>query len=245
MCAHDRAMRMIVLAMTLLTACASHGAQRAGTLAARAACGDDGLAIFGFPRHETRCTDDVAALGDGCYAVTTLTENALVECAATAPDGHVMCLRDRRARPALFAGDPVRTESWVWQRGEPEIAIVTMGRCRARFAAWTARNEPPVPAPELVVTGWYTRDGRNLPRAPRVRFTPPIDEAALRALAPSGWLEIEACPVAAAPGVAVTRIPVPLAAGLAPAVVDALVRWGRPLRRCQSITVTFAGAHLT
>ena len=239
-------MRSFVLAMTMLCACATHDVRRAQPLAARAACDDDGLAIFGFPREDTQCTDDVAALGDGCYAVTTTPdETALVECAAAAPDGHVMCLEDDRARPPLFAGDPITTRSWVWQRGEPELAVVTMGRCRARFAAWLARHEPPAPAPELVLFGWHTRDGRDLPPPPRVRFTPPIDEAALRRLVPGGWLEVEACPVAAAPGVAVTRIPVPLAAGLAPAIVDALVAWGRPLRRCQTIVVSFVGAHLT
>lgn len=226
-------------------ACATHDALHARSLAARAACGDDGLAVFGFPRHETQCTDDVAALGDGCYAVATSSATALVECVAAAPDGHVMCLQDPRPRPALFAGDPGQIETWVWQRGQPEVAKVTMGRCRPRFAAWSARHEAPVPAPELTVGGWFSREGWNLPPIPTVRFTPPVDLAVLQALAPAGFLEIEVCPVAAPPGIAVTRVPVPLAAGLAPPVVDALVRWGRPLRSCRSIVVAFVGAHLT
>lgn len=230
--------------LLLLASCATHDVRHAETLAARAACAD-GLAIFGFPRHETRCADEVATLGDGCYAVATPQATALVECVAAAPDGHVMCLQDPRPRPALFAGDPGRIETWVWQRGEPEVAKVTMGRCRPRFSAWTARHEAPVPAPELVVGDWYSPTGWALPPAPTVRFTPPIDRAALQALAPSGTLEIEVCPVAAPPGIAVTRVPVPLAAGLAPAVVDALVRGGWPLRSCRSIVVAFVGAHAT
>ncbi|MBL8623150.1 MAG: hypothetical protein JNK64_17700 [Myxococcales bacterium] len=233
------------LLVLVLGACATHDARHARSLAARAACGDDGLAVFGFPRHETQCTDDVAALGDGCYAVVTPSATALVECVAAAPDGHVMCLQDPRPRPALFAGDPVRIETWVWQRGQPAIAKVAMGRCRPRFAAWTARHEAPVPAPELAISDWYSPTGWALPPAPAIRFTPPIDRGALQALMPAGALEIEVCPVAAPPGIAVTRVPVPLAAGLAPAVVDALVRWGRPLQSCRSIVVGFVGAHLT
>ncbi|MBK7075158.1 MAG: hypothetical protein IPH44_22965 [Myxococcales bacterium] len=237
--------RSLSVLVLILGACATNDARHARSLAARAACGDDGVAVFGFPRHETQCTDDVAALGDGCYAVGTPQATALVECAAGAPDGHVMCLQDPRPRPALFAGDPAQIDTWVWQRGEPAVAKVTMGRCRPRFAAWTARHEAPVPAPELEVSGWYSREGWALPPAPPTRFTPSIDREALRALAPSGALEIEVCPVAAPPGIAVTRVPVPLAAGLAPAVVDAFVRWGRPLRSCRPIIVTFVGAHLT
>ncbi len=234
--------RSLSVFVLILGACATNDARHARSLAARAACGDDGVAVFGFPRHETQCTDDVAALGDGCYAVGTPQATALVECAAGAPDGHVMCLQDPRPRPALFAGAPGQIETWVWQRGEAAVAKVTMGRCRSRFAAWTARHEAPVPAPELVVSDWYSPTGWALPPTPTVRFTPPIERAALQALAPTGALEIEVCPVAAPPGIAVTRVPVPLAAGLAPAVVDALASWARPLRSCRPIVVALVAA---
>jgi len=237
-------MRTLLFAV-LLTACASHGAQRAETLAVRAACGDDGIAIFGFPRHEVQCTDQVASLGGGCYAVRRPDARdpwdlAVIECAADAPDGHVLCAEDRHAHLWQFVGDPLVTHVWVRMRDQPAVTDRALGRCADRFFAWAAMALPPRPAPSLSLFGWRDLRGFDLPEPPQVSVASPVDWATLRRLMPTGHLRITACPTPLG-GVVVRGVPAPLASSLVPAIVDRLAAARLP--GCRDIRLEFGGGY--
>lgn len=135
--------------MPLLGACATHDVLRSERVAERAVCSEMLVGIFGRPLDVPTCAKEVISLGDGCYVVRTEGAFALSECAANAPDHHVMCLVDVRA-DIPDPGDEVRVTMRVWLPGEPVASVTTLGRCRARYRRWIAENVALHEAPALV-----------------------------------------------------------------------------------------------
>ncbi len=114
-------MRALVLAV-LLVGCATRDVLRSEPIAERAVCSEMLVGIYGHPLGIPACASQVISLGDACYAVQKESSLSLVECAADAPDRHVMCLVDARA--SLPQHDP-----------RPRLASRRLGPPRAA-AAW-------------------------------------------------------------------------------------------------------------
>jgi hypothetical protein len=206
---YDRRVRAILL---LIAGCATHDVLHSEAVVHRAACSGGHVGIFGHPGEDRSCLAEVVSLGDGCYLAVRPDEAALsprqilhvggtdvawqphlYQCAANAPDHHVMCVEDYRGRrDDVFGDDIVRNGYKVTVPYEPEVAVVYAGRCRAHLDAWELAHLPPPDPVEMVVTHWLTNGGDQLPHL-RVRFAE--DPISLeRELGPMPEVVTTACP---------------------------------------------------
>lgn len=217
-----------LLPLIVLTGCATHDVLRSERVAERAVCSRSNLGIFGYPFDTPACADDVVHLGDGCYVVREHATRSLVECAAEAPDGHVMCVRDPASdRPLLSPGPGPVAYAFTLDK-HPFPASGTVGRCRGRYENWIAAHQPRQPSPAIRLSVWVSRSGKRvLGQIPAVTFVPEEDAAALERIVPFGAAVARVCP---GPTVELTQ----------PANLP--VRFARPLRA--TVERAFAGVPL-
>ncbi len=182
------------LLLLLLGACATHDVLRSEPIAERAVCGGMEIGIFGRPHGIPACADFVTNLGDGCYAVKARGRRALVQCAANAPDGHVMCLVDQPDDVPVFRGDRIHKWMNVFVPDEPRGTGTQLGRCRGRYRTWVAEVEPRRSPPALIVTGWSSYSGTPLGKLPDSAFMPDEDSASLERIIPMGYGSAYVCP---------------------------------------------------
>ena len=223
-----------LLPLLLVAGCATHDVLRSEPVAERAVCSRLDVAVFGYPMDTPACADGVVHLGDGCYVVREHRTRTLVECAANAPDGHVMCVRDRFATRPLFARPAREVAYWMELPKQPFRTEGTLGRCRARYDHWIAAYEPRQPAPGIRVSVWGSRSGKRiLGKVPTVTFVPEEDTAELDRIVPYGYAAARVCP---GPTVELTQpasLPVRFARPLRATVERAFA--GVPVRWCDQI----------
>lgn len=265
MAAYRGGVRWVIV--LLLAGCATHDVLRAEPLVARATCSRSGIAVFGHTGAPVgACDAEVQTLGDGCYVAVRPYEwrnyqsintalgwqpyaPHLFECSATAPDGHVMCLEDELTSREMYVAPATPQTREVHLAGFAQPTTVTLGRCRARLAAWEVANVPR-PAPTTLWVGdWRSYDRFHVDRGRKLDISASaiatgVDAVSLhRILGDRERLYATACPMP--DGVRITveaGLPAQVAQTIRRALAPVLAHV--PFERCTRLSADISAVHL-